>query len=313
MKKILVTLFLLLLTTSCSQKQEPVSQTETNTGTIQEAVKQKIFTSFYPLYFLTKGLVGDSYDVENLVPTGGEWHEYEPSLKQIQDMMQAHFVVMNGLGMEHYEEKLSGELEKNKVGFVHLSEKLTDVITTEEHEEEHHEDEHGHGSVDPHTWLSPKMMVELASLLSTELKVNETAGAKIFIGELKALDTKFADTLKLCKRKELVTSHEAFAYLARDYGLVQVAVAGIEPDMEPSAADIARVIEVIKDKKVTTIFTEPLVSAKFSDTISRETGVKNAELHPLETLTPDEETAGETYISIMEKNLAKIAEGLDCK
>ena len=72
MKKILVTLFLLLLITSCSQKQEPISQTETNTGTIQEAVKQKIFTSFYPLYFLTKGLVGDSYDVENLVPTGGE-------------------------------------------------------------------------------------------------------------------------------------------------------------------------------------------------------------------------------------------------
>ena len=229
-------------------------------------------------------------------------------------MMKAHFVVMNGLGMEHYEEKLSSELEKNKVDFVHLSEKLTNVITIEEHEEEHHEEEgHDHGSTDPHTWLSPKVMVELATLLSTELKISETAGAKNFIGELKALDTKYADTLKLCKRKELVTSHEAFAYLARDYGLLQVAVAGIEPDMEPSAADIARVIEVVKDKKVTTIFTEPLVSAKFSDTISRETGVKNAELHPLETLTPEEETAGETYISIMEKNLAKIAEGLDCK
>lgn len=238
-------------------------------------------------------------------------------------MLASHFVVMNGLGMEHYEEKLSGELEKNNIGFTHLSEKLTNVITHEEeeehhadehHDEEHHEEEgHDHGPADPHTWLSPKVMVELATLLASELKVSETETAKTFIAQLKALDTKFSDTLKLCKRKELVTSHEAFAYLARDYGLTQMAVAGIEPDMEPSAQDIARVIEVVKSKKVTTIFTEPLVSAKFTDTISRETGAKNAELHPLETLTPEEEKAGENYISIMEKNLSKIAEGLECK
>jgi zinc transport system substrate-binding protein len=236
-------------------------------------------------------------------------------------MMQSHFVVMNGLGMEHYEEKLSPELEKKKVGFVHLSEKLEDVISykEEEHHEEHHDEEHheekghNHGPTDPHTWLSPKVMVELATILSTDLKVNDTETAKKFIADLTALDAKYTETLKLCKRKELVTSHEAFAYLARDYVLTQVAVAGIEPDMEPSAADIARVIEVVKDKKVTTLFTEPFVSPKFTDTIARETGAKNAELHPLETLTIDEEKAGENYITIMEKNLVKIGEGLDCK
>ena len=151
-------------------------------------------------------------------------------------------------------------------------------------------------------------MVELAQLLARELKVSETQTAQKFISDLEALDTSYTETLKLCKKKELVTSHEAFAYLARDYGLVQVPVAGIEPDMEPSAGNIARVIEVVKDKNVTTIFTEPLVSTKFSDSISRETGAKTVELHPLETLTPEEETAGENYISLMKKNLTKIAQ-----
>lgn len=311
----------LVVLASCTKTETPSLQTpEVQTPAVQEVVeKKKVFTSFYPLYFLTKGIVGDMYEVVNLVPTGGEGHEFEPSPRQIEDMLKSHFVVMNGLGMEHYEEKLSAELEKNKVGFVHLSEKLTDVISTEENEEEHHEDEHhaeewhDHGPTDPHTWLSPKVMVELATLLAIELKVSETETAKKFIADLTALDTKYTDTLKLCKRKELVTSHEAFAYLARDYGLTQIAVSGIEPDMEPSAQDIARVIEVVKAKRVTTIFTEPLVSPKFTDTIARETGVKNAELHPLETLTPEEEKAGENYITIMEKNLTKLAEGLECR
>jgi zinc transport system substrate-binding protein len=321
MKKVLIggSLMVLLLT-SCTSKVDIPKETPVQPETQSEITpteKQKIFTSFYPMYFLTKWLVWETYEVVNLIPTGGEGHEFEPSPRQIEDMMKAHFVVMNGLGMEHYEEKLSPELEKNKVGFTHLSEKLTNVISHEEeehHEEEHHEEEgHNHGPTDPHTWLSPKVMVELATILSTDLKVNDTETAKKFIADLTALDAKYTETLKLCKRKELVTSHEAFAYLARDYGLTQVAVAGIEPDMEPSAADIARVIEVVKDKKVTTLFTEPLVSPKFTDTIARETGAKNAELHPLETLTIDEEKARANYITIMEKNLEKIIEGLECK
>lgn len=117
---------------------------QTSTGKVlqyDEAVKNSIYTSFYPLYFLTKGVVGDTYEVVNLIPTGGESHEFEPSPRQIEDILKSHFVVMNGLGMEHYEEKLSAELEKNKVGFVHLSEKLTNVISTEKNEEEHHEEE----------------------------------------------------------------------------------------------------------------------------------------------------------------------------
>lgn len=319
MKRIALLVVFLIFLSSCSNKQESKLQKQINTWTTTQETQEKgkIFTSFYPLYFLTKGLVGDTYEVKNLVPTGGEWHEYEPTPAQIQEMLHSHFVVMNGLWMEHYEEKLSTELEKNNVQFTRISEKLTDTIKIgeEEHYKEatHKWEWHNHGPVDPHTWLSPKVMVQLAILLATELRVSETETAKKFIAELKTLDTKYTETLKLCKKKELVTSHEAFAYLARDYRLTQIPVAGVEPDMEPSAQDVARIIDTTRKEKITTIFTEPLVSAKFTDTIARETGVNSAELHPVETLTPDEEKAGENYISIMEKNLGKIAEGLECR
>lgn len=269
----------------------------------------------------------------NLVPDGGDGHEYEPTLQQIEAMLGSKMVVLNGLGLEHYKEKLSEELTKNNVPFLLLAEEYDEIIKDgvseetnheEEHSEEHHEEEHqeeensaedshSHGGLDPHTWLSPKVMSELAKILAEKLGVQAHPEAQNFIKNLENLDTQFASKLQNCSSKELVTSHEAFGYLARDYGLVQVPVAGIEPDMEPAASDIAKIITLIQEKNIQTIFTESLVSTKFTDTITAETGVQTLELHALETLTPEDVTAGEDYISLMTQNLERISIGLDCK
>ncbi len=174
----------------------------------------------------------------NLVPDGGDGHEYEPTLQQIEAMLGSKMVVMNGLGLEHYEEKLSEELTKNNVPFLLLAEEYDAVIkdgvskeTTheEEHSEEHHEEEHehhedehheeehhedshshSHGGLDPHTWLSPKVMSELAKILAEKLEVQENPQAQNFIKNLENLDIQFASKLQNCSSKELVTSHEAF-------------------------------------------------------------------------------------------------------
>lgn len=249
-------------------------------------------------------------------------------------MLGSKMVVMNGLGLEHYEEKLSEELTKNNVPFLLLAEEYDAIIkdgvsedtaheeehndehnTQEGHEENEHQDEdsHSHGGIDPHTWLSPKVMSELAKILAEKLGVQANPEAENFIKNLENLDTQFASKLKNCRSKELVTSHEAFGYLARDYGLVQVPVAGIEPDMEPAASDVAKIITLIKEKNIKTIFTESLVSAKFTDTIRAETEVQTLELHALETLTPEEVAAKADYISLMTQNLERISTGLDCK
>ena len=162
----------------------------------------------------------------NLVPDGGDGHEYEPTLQQIEAMLGSKMVVMNGLGLEHYEEKLSEELTKNNVPFLLLAEEYDAVIkdgvskettheeehSEEHHEEEHHEDSHSHshGGLDPHTWLSPKVMSELAKILAEKLEVQENPQAQNFIKNLENLDIQFASKLQNCSSKELVTSHEAF-------------------------------------------------------------------------------------------------------
>ncbi|MDD2871866.1 MAG: zinc ABC transporter substrate-binding protein [Candidatus Gracilibacteria bacterium] len=328
MKKItiLIALFFTILLSSCNNdNQENAGITENDNQVIQnqESVEQTkklekpvIYTSYYPIYFLTKSLIGGNAQVINLVPAGGEPHDFEPTLKQVAEMSKSNMIVLNGLGMESYEEKLL-ENVKN-VPIVILSEELKDLIELEENQSEDiHEDEnegHNHGNIDPHTWLSPKQYLQLANILIEKLEKNGFTNLdKSILLRLETLDKSYTNGLMDCKQNQIVTSHEAFGYLARDYGFGQHAVFGISPEQEPSAKDIASVIDLIKKLKLNYIFSEEFVSPKFTDTIKKETGVTVLNLHPLESLSDIDENNNSDYISIMEKNLSLLTTGLECK
>ena len=105
------------------------------------------------------------------------------------------------------------------------------------------------------------------------------------------------------KRKDFITQHAAFGYLAKEYGLQQVPIAGLSPEQEPSAAQMASVIDFAKEHQVKMIFFETLVSSKVSETIASEVGAKTAVLNPIEGLTEEEIAAGMDYISVMRQNL----------
>lgn len=106
--------------------------------------------------------------------------------------------------------------------------------------------------------------------------------------ELASLDLEFKNGLSQCETRKFVTSHAAFGYLARDYDLTQIPVAGISPEEEPAPKVIAEVINVVKNEKISALFSETLVSPKLINTIANETGAKTYLLHPLESLTGDE-------------------------
>lgn len=271
-----------------------------------------IYTSFYPIYFLTKSLIGDQAKIVNMVSAGWEPHEFEPSLKQIWDMWNADMLILNWLWMEQYEEKLLQRFWTWKVYL--LAENLSNLMKLDQGDEHEHEKEHQHHwDTDPHTWLSPKVYYELGLILSKELESKWYNINKSILDELQRLDESYSSWLVGCKVKELVTSHKAFWYLARDYGLSQYAVFGISPEEEPSAKDIKDVVDMIKEKKLQYIFSEPFISQKFSETIKKETWAEVYLLHPLETLSDEEEKAWEDYISLMKKNLEKIIIWLQCK
>ena len=130
---------------------------------------------------------------------------------------------------------------------------------------------------------------------------------------MEALDREYRTGLADCRRDDIVTSHEAFGYLADRYGLHQVAISGISPEAEPTPRDLQHVIEVIRSTGATTVFTEPLVSPKLADTVASETGGTTAVLDPLEGLTSEEEGAGEDYFAVMRQNLATLEHGLGCR
>ncbi|HET9519215.1 MAG TPA: metal ABC transporter substrate-binding protein, partial [Actinoplanes sp.] len=189
---------------------------------------------------------------------------------------------------------------------------------TDEHVDEHagedeHEDESG--GKDPHVWLDPARLATIGDKLAARLGAADpahaadyTARAASLRSDLQALDAAYTQQLATCERREFVTSHSAFNYLATRYKLEQVAIAGLSPEDEPSAQRLDAVRKEAREHGATTIFFETLVSPKIAETIAREVGAKTAVLDPLEGLA---DTTGD-YISVMRTNLTALRTALGC-
>lgn len=127
-----------------------------------------------------------------------------------------------------------------------------------------HTHDHDHGGLDPHVWLDPVMAIRevrtIEAALSAAFPANADAFANnsdAYIAKLEKLDQDFRAGLQNTKRKDFITQHAAFGYLAQQYGLTQVPIAGLSPEQEPSAAQMAKIVEFAKANKVTTIFLKP--------------------------------------------------------
>lgn len=196
----------------------------------------------------------------------------------------------------------------------HADEAEAHAVDDAQAEHAHH---HDHGAYDPHTWLSPRSALTMAANVLEGLKLADPAHAAAFEAnfeelkaELESLDQAYASRLSAVPNKEMVVSHQAFGYLARDYGLVQMPMMGITPDGEPTAQDLKAISEFVREHGVKYIFTEELVSDRLAKTLANDLGVDTLPLHPLEGLTEEEQAAGETYISLMLRNLEHLEKAL---
>ncbi len=164
---------------------------------------------------------------------------------------------------------------------------------------------------DPHVWLDPHRFELIVERIGRALHT----GARTIrlVRRLRALDREYRAGLAHCKRHEIATSHEAFAYLAQRYGLRQVAITGLSPEAEPAPRDLQRVVDLVRKTHATTIFYETLVSPRIAETVARETGARTAVLNPIEGLKPFEAKRGEDYFSLMRSNLAQLRTALGCR
>lgn len=261
--------------------------------------EQSVVAGFYPLAFAAEQIAPAGTTITNLTPAGAEPHDLELTPGDVRAVADAALVLYLGEGfmpgLETAVEQRDG--------------RSLDLLAGEDLKQG--KDEDGEIVRDPHVWLDPVRYAAMARVIGVEL--GQPEAAKRLAGKLEQLDDEFRRGLATCERRQIVTSHAAFGYLASQYGLEQISLEGLSPEAEPSAQGIADLADLVKTSGVTTVFFETLVSPKLAQTVAREAGVETAVLNPLEGLIDDEAAAGEDYFSVMRANLAALRKALGCE
>jgi zinc transport system substrate-binding protein len=242
-------------------------------------------------------------NTSSLAGPGVEPHDLELSPKQVQQVIDADLVVYVGNG---FQPSLEAALKRRKKLSVDLLQSV-DPLSID-------------GVIDPHFWLDPLRYAKAAGAVGAALSAIDPSSKATLQGiaidiavNATTLDQQYQDGLKKCTRREMVTAHTAFGYIANRYGLNQVGVAGVAPDAEPSPQRMRELTTLIKEKGVTTVFSEEMVSSRVADALARETGAKVVVLSPLESFSEQEIAAGATYFPKMLVGLAKIQSALGCR
>lgn len=271
--------------------------------------KISVVTSFYPIYFLTAQIGGDLVNVYNLTPAGIEPHDYELTSQDIVKVKKSKMLVLNGGGLEVWSNDLKKIVGINNPKVVLLSDGLINQEMIE----------NGENKKDPHIWLSPSLAVKMSEKIVANLieidsgnKEYYQSNFNVLKTELINLDVSYKKELANCGKRSIITAHNAFGYLAKDYGISQISIAGISPEEEPSIQKLAQVAKIAKENEIKYIFFESLSNPKLSQTIAREVGAETLVLNPLESLSKEDIERGKNYFTEMKENLNNLKKALEC-
>lgn len=272
-----------------------------------------IQASFYPLQWIAEQVGGDAVTVSSLTPPGAEPHDLELSPQDVAAISDADLVVY----LSDFQAAVDAAVlqEAADSSFDAADHTALDLTYTPIEEGQEATDETG--SVDPHFWLDPIRLADVADALAQRLRELDadsadkfTANAAQVRSSLEDLDAELTQGLASCENSDLVTSHNAFGYFAAAYGLTQVGVTGLTPEEEPSASSLAEVASFVEEHDVRTIYFETLIGPEIAETVADEAGVDTAVLDPIEGL--NDTSAGSDYLEVMRSNLASLRAGQPC-
>ena len=282
--------------------------------------KPVIVVGAYPLEFAVTSVTGDLATVVNLTPPGAEPHDLELSARDAATVADADLLVYVAGFQPLVDDLATG----GTVARSYDAAKAARLVpAAEDHEDEHSEEsgeehDHEHGGLDPHFWLDPTRLADVVTALGTELGSVDPTHAQAYLDQaaktatdLRTLDGEITAGLKTCATRDIVVSHDAFGYLAQRYDLEQIPIAGLSPDQEPSPAQLTEITDLVRSRKVTTVFAETLVEPKIATAVATSTGATVATLDPVEGIT--DTSAGTDYPSVMRANLAALKTGLGCR
>ncbi|ACL75513.1 metal ABC transporter substrate-binding protein [Ruminiclostridium cellulolyticum] len=286
LRTLLITLAFSFILAGCSAGTE--NTTENNETTI--------VTSFYPMYIFTQNIVKDipGIKLENMTePQQGCLHDYQMVPADLKTLEKADIFVINGAGMEAFLDKVIKQRPSLKI--VEASKNIELIKDP-------------NGEKNAHVWVGVSGAIQEVKNIAEGLAESDAKNADAYrknaseyVKQLGALKEKMNKELKEFKKKDVITFHEAFPYFAKEFGLNIVSVVEREPGTEPSAGELAGLINKIKSTNVKILFAEPQYSAKAAESIAKQTDAKVYMLDPV--VTGEKNAPADRYIKTMEENL----------
>ncbi len=265
--------------------------------------KLEVISSFNPLHEFSQIVGREKVDATLLVPVGVEPHDWEPTIKDVQQMQKSDLIIINGIGFENWVD----DLREN--GFQGIIVDTSNGIVILESEDDHESGDHESG--DPHIWLNPvhakKQVENIAIAFSNSDPENAEfyhKNAIKYTAQLDLLDTKIRNELSNCNN-DFIAFHDSFSYFANEYDLNQhTIIATNDSHGEVTAKTLQNIISTARELNINIIFSEETVNTKTSQIIANEIGGKVLVLSPLEIVSAD------NYISKMTQNLENLKEAL---
>ena len=274
----------------------------------------QIVTTVFPAYDFARAAAGELADVRLLLPPGTESHSYEPTPADILAVQECDLFIYLGGESDAWVETILSAADRQGIDLRMLDcvdlleEETTEGMETEEHD-------HGPGDVvemDEHVWTSPKNAAAITRAIGAALGQVDpahgedfTAGAEDYAGELEALDREFADFFTSRPDGVLVFGDRfPLRYFAAEYGVeYYAAFPGCSTQTEPSAATVAFLTELVRDREVSTVWYIEFSNHLVADSIAEAAGAETAMFHTCHNVTQAEMDGGATYLSLMQGNL----------
>lgn len=272
--------------------------------------KLPVVASFSILGDFVREIGGDRVAVTLLVGPDGDAHVYSPTPADAKTVAGAKLVVVNGLKFEGWLTRLV-KSSGTKATVATATTGITPLKMADDHG-------HGHGGEDPHAWqnvANAKLYIGNVrdALIAADPagKASYEANAAAYLAKLDALEAEIKATVARipADRRKAITSHDAFGYFAKAYGIAFIAPQGVSTEAEASAKDVARIIRQIKAQKVPAVFLENITNPRLAEQIARESGAKIGGRLYSDALSAENGPAG-TYIAMMKHNISQIEKAL---
>ena len=269
-----------------------------------------VVATFSILGDFAKNVGGDRVNVTTLVGPNSDTHVYTPTPSDAKKITDARLVIINGLGLEGWLQRLVKSSGSKAVTVV-----ATKGIAARKIEDGH---DHGPTDADPHAWQSVLNAKIYVANIRDALMAADPAGAdaykanaSAYLGKLDALDRDVREAVAKIppERRSVISTHDAFGYFAAAYGIKFIAPQGVSTESEPSARDIAAIISQIKRQKIPAVFLENVSDPRLIRRIAAETGANIGGTLYSDSLT-DEKGPAPTYIDMVRHNIKALTSAL---